>query len=54
MLLALALPSLPHPLPAIITNGMKYLQIGGVFFDDLSALIVGIGFLIWVAGLVSS
>lgn len=54
MLLALALPSLPPPLPAIITNGMKYLQIGGVFFDDLSALIVGIGFLIWVAGLVSS
>ncbi|KAL1952391.1 hypothetical protein VTO73DRAFT_1540 [Trametes versicolor] len=54
MLLALALPSLPPPLPAIIINGMKYLQIGGVFFDDLSALIVGIGFLIWVAGLVSS
>lgn len=54
MLLALALPSLPPPLPALITHGMKYLQIGGVFFDDLSALIVGIGFIIWVASLVSS
>ncbi|KAI0358872.1 hypothetical protein OH77DRAFT_1113012 [Trametes cingulata] len=49
MLLALALPQLPSPLPAIITNGMKYLQIGGIFFDDISALLVGVGLLIWVA-----
>ncbi|KAI0757546.1 hypothetical protein C8Q80DRAFT_1092190 [Daedaleopsis nitida] len=52
MLLALALPHLPPPLPAIVTNGLKYLQIGGVFFDDISALIVGTGFLIWLANLV--
>lgn len=54
MLLALALPHLPSPLPAIVTNGMKYLQIGGVFFDDISALIVGIGLLVWAASWVSS
>ncbi|KAI1790490.1 hypothetical protein LXA43DRAFT_507118 [Ganoderma leucocontextum] len=49
MLLAFALPHLPPPLPTVITNGLKYLQIGGVLFDDLAALIVGIGFLVWVA-----
>ena len=54
MLLALALPHLPPPLPAIITNGMKYLQIGGVFLDDVSALIVGTGFLIWAANWVAA
>ncbi|KAH9850581.1 hypothetical protein C2E23DRAFT_869807 [Lenzites betulinus] len=54
MLLAFALPHLPPPLPAIITNGLKYLQIGGVFFDDISALIVGMGFLVWAASWVSS
>ncbi|KAI0638888.1 hypothetical protein C8Q77DRAFT_1078163 [Trametes polyzona] len=54
MLLALALPHLPPPIPALITNGMKYLQIAGVFFDDVSALIIGIGFLIWIASWVSS
>ncbi|OSD05711.1 hypothetical protein PYCCODRAFT_1475213 [Trametes coccinea BRFM310] len=54
MLLALALPSLPPPLPAIITNGMKYLQIGGVFFDDIAAVIVGLGVLVWVASWVSA
>ncbi|KAI0641087.1 hypothetical protein C8Q79DRAFT_991594 [Trametes meyenii] len=54
MLLAFALPHLPPPLPAVITNGMKYLQIGGVFFDDISALLVGVGFLIWAASWGSS
>ncbi|KAI0717498.1 hypothetical protein C8T65DRAFT_640782 [Cerioporus squamosus] len=54
MLLSLALPHLPPPLPAVITNGLKYLQIGGVFLDDISALVVGIGFLIWVANWVAT
>ncbi|TBU56205.1 hypothetical protein BD310DRAFT_1040636 [Dichomitus squalens] len=49
MLLAFALPHLPSPLPAIITNGLKYLQIGGILFDDISALLVGIGLLVWIA-----
>ncbi|CDO71732.1 hypothetical protein BN946_scf184920.g16 [Trametes cinnabarina] len=54
MLLALALPSLPPPLPAIITNGMKYLQIGSVFFDDIAAVVFGLGLLVWAASWVSS
>ena len=54
MLLALALPHLPPPLPTLITNGMKYLQIGGVFLDDISALLVGIGLLVWVSGWVAT
>ena len=54
MLLALALPSLPPPIPAFVTNGLKYLQIGGVFLDDISALIVGTGLLIWIANWVAT
>ena len=54
MLLAFALPHLPPPLPALITNGLKYLQIGGVFLDDISALLVGVGLLVWVAGWVAT
>ena len=54
MLLAFALPHLPPPLPAVITNGLKYLQIGGVFLDDVSALLVGTGLLIWAAGWVAT
>jgi hypothetical protein len=50
MLLALALPHLPSPFPSIITNGLKYLQMGGLFLDDLAGLIVGVGFLILLAG----
>lgn len=49
MLLSLALPSLPSPLPSLILNGMKYLQIGSVFLDDIAVLLFGIGMIIWVA-----
>lgn len=49
MLLSLALPHLPSPLPSIILNGMKYLQIGSIFVDDIAVLLFGIGVLIWVA-----
>lgn len=53
MLLALALPHLPPPFPSIITNGLKYLQMGGLFLDDLAGLIVGLGFLVLLAGWLS-
>ncbi|GJE99758.1 hypothetical protein PsYK624_160290 [Phanerochaete sordida] len=49
MLLSLALPHLPAPLPSIIINGMKYMQIGSVFFDDIAVLLFGVGFIIWLA-----
>lgn len=47
-LIALALPHLPPPIPAIVTNGMKYLQMGGVFLDDIATLVVGMGVLVAV------
>lgn len=47
MLLSFVLPHLPPPIPSIIVNGLKYLQIGGVFFDDVAGLLVALGFLIW-------
>lgn len=49
MLLALALPHLPPPLPSVILNGMKYLQIGSVFLDDIAILLFGIGLIVWIA-----
>ncbi|THH30390.1 hypothetical protein EUX98_g3793 [Antrodiella citrinella] len=49
MLLSFALPHLPPPLPSIIVNGLKYLQIGSVFLDDVAGLLVAIGLLIWFA-----
>ncbi|OSX67952.1 hypothetical protein POSPLADRAFT_1043129 [Postia placenta MAD-698-R-SB12] len=39
MLLALALPHLPPPLPSLVTNGLAYLKIGSVFLDDIAGLL---------------
>ncbi|KAF8168444.1 hypothetical protein B0H34DRAFT_761211 [Crassisporium funariophilum] len=50
MLLALALPHLPQPLPSIIVNALKYMQMGTLFLDDLAGLVVGIGFIIYFSG----
>ncbi|KAI0935601.1 hypothetical protein AcV5_003983 [Taiwanofungus camphoratus] len=50
MLLSLALPHLPPPIPSLITNGLMYLRIAGVFLDDIAGLLVGIGLLVWIAG----
>ncbi|TFK38663.1 hypothetical protein BDQ12DRAFT_735333 [Crucibulum laeve] len=50
-LLALALPHLPPPIPSLIVNAMKYMQMGSLFLDDLAGLVVGIGFIIYFAGL---
>ncbi|KAJ3735287.1 hypothetical protein DFJ43DRAFT_1151453 [Lentinula guzmanii] len=54
MLLAMALPHLPPPFPSIIINGMKYLQLASILVDDLAILTVGVGFFIWIAGLLRS
>ena len=32
-----------------ILNGMKYMQIGSVFLDDIAVLLFGVGFIIWFA-----
>ncbi|KAG2361909.1 hypothetical protein BDR07DRAFT_1408354 [Suillus spraguei] len=50
VLLALALPHLPPPLPSIITNGLRYIQMGGAILDDLSAVVFGIGMVVLIAG----
>ena len=49
MLISMAMMYLPPPFPSIITNGMKYLQIGSVFMDDIAALLFGLGLLVWFA-----
>ncbi|KDR68664.1 hypothetical protein GALMADRAFT_104453 [Galerina marginata CBS 339.88] len=52
-LLALALPHLPPPLPSLIINSLKYMQMGTLFLDDLSGIVVGIGFIIYFSGWVA-
>lgn len=49
-LLALALPHLPPPFPSIITNGLRYIQMGGAILDDLSAVVFGIGMVVLITG----
>ena len=48
-LLALALPHLPPPLRSSITNGLQYMQLGGVFLDDIAAIVFGIGVIVLVS-----
>jgi len=53
-LLALALPHLPQPLPSLIINGLKYMQMGSLFLDDLSGIVVGTGLIIYFSGWLAS
>ncbi|KAL4069025.1 hypothetical protein J3A83DRAFT_4373295 [Scleroderma citrinum] len=48
-LLAFALPHLPPPLRSSITNGLQYLQLAGVFLDDIAAIVFGIGVVVLIA-----
>jgi hypothetical protein len=50
VLLALAMPHLPPPFPSIITNGLRYVRMGGAILDDLSAVIFGLGMVVLIAG----
>ncbi|KAK7468372.1 hypothetical protein VKT23_002888 [Stygiomarasmius scandens] len=52
-LLSIALPHLPAPIPSIVVNGAKYLQMASAFFDDFALVAVGMGFLVWIAGYLS-
>lgn len=49
-LIALALPHLPPTVSSIIMNTLKYLQMGSLFLDDLSGLVVGLGFIVFFSG----
>lgn len=54
MLLMLALPHLPKPLPTLILTGLKYIQMGSTLLDDIAAVLVALGLFVavsgWVAG----
>ncbi|KAL1673249.1 hypothetical protein EV122DRAFT_255293 [Schizophyllum commune] len=49
-LLQLALPHLPPALSSTIVHGMKYLQMGGLVLDDVAFLVMGLAFLVVLAG----
>ncbi|KIK94686.1 hypothetical protein PAXRUDRAFT_827754 [Paxillus rubicundulus Ve08.2h10] len=48
-LLALAISHIPPPFPSLITNGLRYLRMGGAFLDDLAAVVFGMGMVIVIA-----
>jgi len=53
MLIAFALPHLPPTVSSIVMTTLKYLQLGSLFLDDLSGIVVGLGFVVlfsrWLA-----
>lgn len=53
MLLALALPHLPPPLPTVITHGLKYIKMVGALLDDLAAAIVALALCAWTSSIIS-
>jgi len=53
-LLSLVLPQLPPHFGSYIMNGLKYLQMGSLFLDDLAGLLVGIGFIILFSSWITS
>ncbi|KAF6751266.1 hypothetical protein DFP72DRAFT_1172348 [Ephemerocybe angulata] len=50
-LLALALPHIPPPFPSLIINSLKYIRMLSMFVDDIAGLVVGLGFVVYFAGL---
>ena len=51
MLVSMALPHLPPPLPALVTNAFHYIRMSLDFLDDLAVLVVTVGFIVWAASL---
>jgi hypothetical protein len=49
-LIALALPHLPPTVSSVIVNALKYVQMGSLFLDDLSGVVVGLGFIVVFSG----
>lgn len=49
MLLEIALPYLPAPLPQAILTLLKYSQMVSMVIDDLAILVFGIGLVIFVS-----
>ncbi|KAF8639399.1 hypothetical protein AX17_001524 [Amanita inopinata Kibby_2008] len=53
-LLAVVLPHLPQQISTVVLNGLRYLQMGSMLLDDIAWLIVGLGFLVYVATWITS
>jgi len=53
-ILTAILPMLPPQLSSISLNGLRYLQIFGTLLDDLAAVLIAIGFVVFVCGWVDS
>lgn len=51
LLLTLAIPYLPKPLPSILMYGLRYLQLIGTLADDLAAAVVAMGLFIVASNL---
>ncbi|KAI6142074.1 hypothetical protein BKA82DRAFT_723380 [Pisolithus tinctorius] len=49
-LLALAIHHLPPPIPSLIMDALRYLQLGNSFVDDVAMIVFGIGVVVMAAG----
>jgi len=48
-LLAFILPHLPPQLSTVVVSGLRYLQMGSMLLDDVAWVLVGLGFLVYIA-----
>ncbi len=48
-LLSMAMPVLPPHIATIVVNGWKYIGLFSMLLDDLAGVLVGIGFIAWLA-----
>ncbi|KIY73273.1 hypothetical protein CYLTODRAFT_417236 [Cylindrobasidium torrendii FP15055 ss-10] len=48
-LLSMAMPVLPPTLSTIVVHGYKYIGLFSMLLDDIAALLVGIGFFVWIS-----
>jgi hypothetical protein len=49
-LFAVVISHLPPAVSMILLHGQKYVQMGGMFLDDVAGVIVGLGLAVWVGG----
>lgn len=54
MMLTMVLPMLPPQLSSIILNGLRYLQMFGILLDDLAAVLVAVGFVVFISGWIAT
>ncbi|KAK2459756.1 hypothetical protein APHAL10511_008188 [Amanita phalloides] len=52
--LSLVLPHLPPQISTFVVSGLRYLQMGSMLLDDIAWVLVGLGFLVYVANWITS